>query len=302
MLDNIALEGYNEYKSTIGGSQQEMDWYTNRRSQDNNVAYAVVTDDGRLHRFSYHICFGKLSDLEGYHVHGTPHAILVQINTNFLEVLNIPEERTHAYFKWLYTQSPFSSCFLNTWEQAMNDGVVAISVDVESSLMAGACSAVRLIWESFYSEYDLPSIVALWYEVVSRHPNVDPTIEFAFCNNLMASSDGRFCFRGSTAGHQFLKSDDFTSVHNFIKNTPTSSPIYRTYKEYHFVVGLWSGEDDYGDEGQGDLNDWMTKRMMGDMKQVNIFMKDHYSTYFTLDQAVAGIVKCVHDYQEERDS
>lgn len=298
MLDNLAIDGYREYVSGVGSADyQSMRWLDGAHNQSYNCHYAFVDTNGDLHRFAYHTCFGRLNQIYYWFPNYTPHTILIQVNTEFFSHLNVSDEMFTTYFKWLYEVSPFKSVFSNTYEEAINDGVVAIDANAESGLIGNACSAVRLIWEHWYIEYNLPSIVNLWYAVVNQH-DVDPTVAFAFCNSVIESG-GMYNIRGSTAGHQFLPSVDSHALTNFIDGKIEKTKKFSQTKAIEGINSVWY--EDNHQRIKGGLNAWMKLRFLGQAKKVNIFQPDSHSIHFTKEQAIAGIVRCVNDYQQERD-
>lgn len=304
MLDNLTINAYREYISTIGeGTGQRMYWdeYRGNMSQHTNVSYAVIDIHGQLHRISYQTCFGKLNALKSYHPDIKPYAILVQVNTAFLEHYEVSEEMLTAYFKWLFTESPLNGAFLNTYEEAVNDGVVVINANIDAGLLGNATSAVRLIWESWYREYSLPSIVRLWYDVIRQY-DVDPTIAFAFCNSLTVDSSGLVTIRGSTAGHQFLSTTEFAYAINFIEGNMAEHGNYRELREIEGINDVWWDSMPSGPLSSAHMGTWMKQRMMGEKKQVNVFMANSYSTSYSYDNAIEGVVQMVRDYQAARSS
>lgn len=303
MFDNIIQPGYDSYVSAIDlHTNQKMSWSNYGQSkggrQSYNCHYAVIMEDGTLERITYHTCFGRLNGLADWFGHDVkPYAILIQINTLFLQKLKVSKSMLTTYYKWLFTVSPFKDCFLSTYEQAIEDGVVVLSAKAESGLLGGACSAIRLIWEQWYTTYNLPSIVSLWYDVVTTE-DVDPTLAFAFCNSVSASG-GRYVLRSETAGHQFLRANDVESFVNFINNRPESTTPYFRKKGIDGINEIWEGSLKGSKIPNGiALTDWMKKHFIGEQKQVNIFAPQNHSTYFDRERAIQGILACIKAYQK----
>jgi len=267
------MSAYDEYASKVGSANHHQQcllrdsecWNT-----PTNAVYAVLQESGNLWRSSYHICFGRLNEQKNWNptVRTDPAAVIfVQIQQKLLDKHGISDEMAHTYYEWLFNYSPYRDTFITKdHRKVLADKVVMLTADIDASLMLGACSAVRLPWESYYTEYKLPSIVHLWWELVSK--GSDPTVSLALANQFNKASGSEWIIRSTKAGHQFLDIDDSNTVLSFSEGKHIGS---RKFNKTHCldedlgITGIWkhdhAGSVSIGNYGS--IKKWLNNAIVG---------------------------------------
>lgn len=298
---------YADYVSTVGSREHyqqclrndDLGWGSGYGKYYTNAAYAVVTCYDELNRVNYNVCYGKLNEWVDYDG-DKPEYILLQIQSPFFEDYGIKQTVAYDYYSWLFNHSPFSDCFVTKdVGKALKDRVVILTAHIDSSLLIGACSAVRLPWESYYKEYKLPSIVKLWHMLIMEGNN--PTIALAVANNFSVDGDGvSLRGSGSTAGHQFLSVRRSEAILNFSIGKYIETDMFSKTMElddYRGVSGIWNNQHSKVN-AIGDVSKFFSSRILGTAgKQVNPFSVSASSTEYKLPAVVEGLTVAIKDIQ-----
>jgi hypothetical protein len=283
MFEEHIQKPYEQYVSGVGtGVHQE--FY-------GNVQYAVASG-GKLRLCDYHICFGYLNG-EWVKQGKAPDAIFIQINTEYGKAWSVTEERYHLYFEWLFNHSPYRHCFLSKdYKKAIKDGVVVIDVNADANLVAGACSMVRLIWEGYYEEYRLPSIVQLWEQLVNK--GEDPNLAMGFSNSM--SGGKNYTYRSFSCGHQAIPINNLQVVKDFYLDNPRGlfGESYKDERGWDGILRLWISPNP---TIELDMEMFVTERLVGSEKRINPFNSAKTSLSFSPDQTINGLRDCIRDFK-----
>ncbi len=302
----VDLDGhYANYVAGVGKHDYQLINEEGAEDYDNgtNAIYAVVFDDDRMWRVDYHVCYGRLNELEQYAeragYYGKPVSVLVQLQVPLMELEDFDVDMQRVYYDWLLNHSPFSSVFVTkNVTKALKDKVLVLDVNSDANLLVSACSAVRLPWEYYFADYKIPSIARLWYALVTE--GVEGNLAMALANNFSGDRYNNYTYRGSTAGHQFLSVDSKTTIMNFTRGLHKKTEPFNEQlgtDDHIGLAGLWSK---YSDKSAriGDLRDFLTSRIDGTYGQkINPFAVKATSASYKLADVVKGLAIAAKDIQ-----
>lgn len=293
---------YADYVSKVGKKtycQQCLKHDSEVWNMPTNAVYAVVSRSDELIRSNYYICYGKLNEWESYSGE-YPEAIFLQLQSPLMEMYGITNEMAYDYYSWLFNLSPYAGCFITKdVTKALADRVVVLTAHIDSSLLIGACSAVRLPWESYYRDYYLPSIVKLWHKLIMEGSN--PDIAMVVANNFSINPYDAVSIRGGgTAGHQPLSVNRANTILNFpVSNFIRTEKFSKTAEldEDVGITGIWN-KDNLKSTKLGELKTFFSHRILGvSGKQVNPFSVSASSTEYKLPAVVEGLTVAIKDIQ-----